>query len=294
MKILLLVNPSSKGGRGIKRLPRLRKLLCKENIEFNEVILSSIDEAFERAKTLDTSLYDAVVAAGGDGTIRAVGEGVLGHEDPHVKMGVLYTGTSPDFCKFHNIPLDLAEAVRSLKKCRIKSVPVLTANGKPFFCSCNPGMGAEVAARANRWRPYWGDFCGTLLALGMSLLKNRRYTFKVNDQIINECNHLLFTRMPYIAGGLKVPVPLLKENEFLLWYLQDVSRSKYLQILPRLYGGKPCGKWQIFSDEVILEAPENAEIPFEYDGDPQGKLPLTIKLSPRRLNLIVPSGELPQ
>ena len=137
MKILMLVNPASHGGRGIKKLPSLRKFLKDENINFQEIILSSSDEAFERAKNLDTALYDAVVAAGGDGTIRAVGAGILEHADPQIKMGVLYTGTSPDFCRFHNIPLDMREAVKTLKKSHTKSVPVLTVNGEPFFCSCN-------------------------------------------------------------------------------------------------------------------------------------------------------------
>ena len=294
MKYLILMNPLSRGKKGKKLWKHFFAELDRQGVERDIFIFSTIDEAFEKAKNLDTSIYQGVIAAGGDGTIRAAAAGVLANPDPEIKFGVLYSGTSPDFCKHYRIPITPAAAVETIVQGKICETPFLTADNDPFFCSCNPGMGAEVAARANRWRPYWGDFCGTLLALGASLLKNRRYTFKVNGQIIKECNHLLFTRMPYIAGGLKVPVPLLKENEFLLWYLQDVSRSRYLQILPRLYRGQPCGKWQIFSDEVILEAPEKAEIPFEYDGDPQGKLPLTIKLSPRRLNLIVPSGELPQ
>ena len=68
MKFLMLINPSSKGGRGVRLLPRYRSELDKRKIDRTEIILSSIDEAFERAENLDSTLYDAVVAVGGDGT----------------------------------------------------------------------------------------------------------------------------------------------------------------------------------------------------------------------------------
>ena len=247
MKILMLINPASRGGRGIRRLPEFRRELDRQLIDREEVLLSSMEEAFEKTAALDSSRYDAAVAVGGDGTIGAVGSGVLAHPDPELKFGVLYTGTSPDFCKFHQIPLRPEKAVRTLACGSTRKIPVLTANGKPFFCSCNPGFGAEVAEKANRLRPHLGDFAGTLAALVSEILKNRRYTFKINGQTIDDCNHLLVSRMPFIASGLKLKIPPLKEDEYLLWYLRGISPLKWLQIIPRLYRQRPCGAWQICS-----------------------------------------------
>lgn len=291
MKLLMLINPSSRGGRGVRLLPRYRSELDKRKIDRTEIILSSIDEAFERAKNLDSTLYDAAVAVGGDGTIRAVGAGLLANPDPALKLGVLYTGTSPDFCRTHNIPLVPDKAITCLAEGFTRQIPVLTANGNPFFCSCNPGMGAEVASRANKLRPFLGDFAGTLTALAGALLKNRRYTFKVNGTLLDDCNHLLITRMPFIASGLKLALPELKEEEYLLWYLQDVSRFKWLQILLKLYRKHPCGSYKIVTGPLIVETPSHGDLPLEYDGDPHGTLPLEIKFAPRRLDLIVPAGE---
>lgn len=291
MKLLMLINPSSRGGRGVRLLPRYRSELDKRKIDRTEIILSSIDEAFERAKNLDSTLYDAAVAVGGDGTIRAVGAGLLANPDPALKLGVLYTGTSPDFCRTHNIPLDPERAVSCLAEGNSRKIPVLTANGEAFFCSCNPGMGAEVASRANKLRPFLGDFAGTLTALAGALLKNRRYTFKVNGTLLDDCNHLLITRMPFIASGLKLALPELKEEEYLLWYLQDVSRFKWLQILLKLYRKQPCGSWKIVTGPLMIESPPHGDLPLEYDGDPHGTLPLEIKFAPRRLDLVVPAGE---
>lgn len=291
MKTLLLINPSSRGGRGKRLLPEFRRELDALAVERTEITLSSIEEAFERARSLDTSCYDTVAAAGGDGTIRAVGAGVLARSDRSPKLGVLYTGTSPDFCRFHKIPLAPAEAVKCLAAKHSTSIPVLTANGNPFFCSCNPGMGAEVAAGANKLRPLLGDTAGTLAALLKALLKKRSFCFKVNGREISCCNHLLITRMPFIASNLKLSLPSLKEEEYLIWYLQNVSLFQWPQILFKLYRQKPCGIQMICSGKTLIETGDRSPCPLEYDGDPQGSLPLEIGFCPKKLDLIVPSGE---
>jgi hypothetical protein len=109
--------------------------------------------------------------------------------------------------------------------------------------------------------------------------------FQLNgNETLPRCNHLLFTRMPYIAGGIKIELPDLKDDEYVLWYLQDLSRLDWLKILPKLYHGNTRGMLKIIRGTTLLECQE--ECPLEFDGDPQGKLPLKIDLSPRKLHLI--------
>ena len=142
-QFLVLANPSSHGGRSGRILPRLRALLPEG--EF--VALKNIEEASRLAR--EATGYEAVVACGGDGTVNAVAHGVLANRDNALKFGVLYTGTSPDFCREHGIPTDAEEAVAVLRTGEVREIPVLTANGDPFFCSMNLGMGVMVAASAN-------------------------------------------------------------------------------------------------------------------------------------------------
>ena len=134
-------------------------------------------------------------------------------------------------------------------------------------------------------RPFFGDGFGTFLALLKALLRNRKWNFTLNGKReLSNCNHLLFTRMPYIAGGIKIDLPDLKDDEFVVWYLQDISRRKWLSILPGLYRGDVQGHLEILKESVRLECPEAC--PVEFDGDPHGSLPLEISFSSRKLNLI--------
>lgn len=289
MKVLLLINPASRGGRGIRLKGAFLRELDKGKILHEERLLSSIEEAFEYARTTGSSAYDALVPMGGDGTVSAVGSGLLANADPDMKMGVLYSGTSPDFCRFYHIPTDPVGAAELLHSGQCRKISVLTANGTPFFCSCNPGMGAEIAAKANRWRPLLGDGPGTLAALLGVLLKNPRYTFTVNGKTLEKCSHLLVTRMPYIAGGLKLVTPPVRDDEYFLWHLQDMNAVKWLKVLFSLYTARPCGTLEKYSSPIRISSDPPCLL--EYDGDPRDTLPVEIKFHPRKLNLIAPQPE---
>ncbi len=277
-RFLVLVNPSSHGGRSGRRLPHLRALLPEG--EF--VILQSIDEARRRAR--EAKGYEAVIACGGDGTINAVAGGVLENPVTSLKFGVIYAGTSPDFCGEHGLSTTAEAAIDVLRKGEVREIPVLTANGVPFFCSMNLGMGAAVAASANRLRPQLGDFLGTLWSVLREVMRGRRYDITVNGETIRGVSHALVTRMSRIAGGLRLALPPLADDEYALWFLRGASRLGCLKCLWKMYRGKPCGEIRILrgSAEISSAVP----VALEYDGDPHGTLPVTISFAPLRLRLM--------
>ena len=282
-RFLVLVNPLSHGGRSVRILPRLRTLLPEGDI----VALKNIEDASRLARKANG--YEAVVACGGDGTINAVAGGVLENSDTSLKFGVIYAGTSPDFCSAHGIPTNAEQAIAVLRNGAVREIPVLTANGEPFFCSMNLGMGAAVAESANRLRPKFGDFIGTLWAVLREVIRGRRYDLKVNGEEIRNVAHALVTRMPRIAGGLKIALPPLGDDEYALWFAKDVSRSGCLRIVWNLYRGKPCGEIRVLRGKTSISS--NVPVALEYDGDPHGSLPVTVDLFQNRLRLVVSQNE---
>lgn len=282
-RFLVLVNPLSHGGRSVRILPRLRALLPEG--EF--VVLKNIEEASRLAR--EAKGYEAVVACGGDGTINAVAGGLLENSDTSLKFGVIYAGTSPDFCRVHGIPTDAEQAVSVLRDGVVREIPVLTANSEPIFCSMNLGMGAAVAASANRLRPKFGDFIGTLWAVLREVIRGRRYDLKVNGEEIRNVAHALVTRMPRIAGGLKIALPPLADDEYALWFAKDVSRFGCFRIVWNLYRGKPCGEIRVLRGKTGISS--DFPLAVEYDGDPHGSLPVSVDLFQNRLRLVVSQNE---
>ncbi|MBO7520735.1 MAG: hypothetical protein J6T16_00660 [Opitutales bacterium] len=286
MKALLLLNPASRGGRGRKLWGEIFKGLENLGVEYDAVELKNIGEAFEAAR--DAEGVGCVAAVGGDGTVNAAAAGVLQNKNRGMKFGVLYAGTSPDFCRFHKIPTGIGEALKVLAKAKTRQIEVLEANGRPFFCSCNLGFGAKIAARANCLRKFFGDKFGTFFAVASCLISLKKWDYEI-DKLgkICACNHLLITKMPYIAGGLKLDIPPLADGQFLIWSVQNLSRMGCLRAVKNLYKGKKCGNFKLLSGPVKISCADRCA--FEFDGDPRGELPLEIKISGRKLNLICES-----
>ena len=282
-RFLVLVNPLSHGGRSGRILSRLRALLPEG--EF--VVLKNIEEASRLAR--EAKGYEAVVACGGDGTINAVAGGVMENSDTSLKFGVIYAGTSPDFCRVHGIPTDAEQAIAVLRNGAVREIPVLAANGAPFLCSMNLGIGAAVAESANRLRPKFGDFLGTLWAVLREVVRGRRYDIKVNGEEIFNVAHAIVTRISRIAGGLKIALPPLSDDEYALWFAKDVSRFGCLRIVWNLYRGKPCGEIRVLRGKTAISS--NVSVALEYDGDPHGSLPVSVDLFQNRLRLVVPQNE---
>lgn len=277
-RFLALVNPLSHGGRCGRRLAKLQALLPEG--EF--VVIGDIAEARRRAR--EASGYETVVACGGDGTVNAVAAGVLENPDPALKFGVIYEGTSPDFCREHGIPTTAEAAVDVLRNGDVREIPVLAANGEPFFCSMNLGMGAAVAVSTNRLRPKLGDFLGTLWSVLREVMRGRRYDIEVNGETICGVAHMLVTRMSRIAGGLKVVIPSLADDEYALWFLRGVSRLGALKCIWKMYRGKVCGEVRVLRGKSAFASA--VPVAVEYDGDPHGKLPTTVSVAPRPLHLM--------
>ena len=102
MRPLLIQNPGSRSGRGRSLWEPWTRGLLEAGVPFNTVVTKAPGHARRLAR--EKVGYDTVVAVGGDGTINEVMDGILTSRRPHRAMGVLYAGTSPDFCRFHGIP----------------------------------------------------------------------------------------------------------------------------------------------------------------------------------------------
>jgi diacylglycerol kinase family enzyme len=96
---------------------------------------------------------DAVVAAGGDGTISAVAAALAGGDMP---LGVLPRGTLNHFARDLGIPRELRAAARVVAAGRVRRVDVGEVNGRIFINNSSigiyPAMVQERDAQRMRWR----------------------------------------------------------------------------------------------------------------------------------------------
>jgi len=100
--IAFIINPMS-GTQNKRRLPKLiNELLDKRQWLENIVFTEHVGHALVLAKQYATMGFDAVVAVGGDGTVREVAEGVAGS---HSALGIIPMGLTNTLARHLGIPL---------------------------------------------------------------------------------------------------------------------------------------------------------------------------------------------
>jgi len=201
--------------------------------------------------------HDPIVAIGGDGTINRVLNALMEHAgrlpagSAAPRLGVLYAGTSPDFCRFHGLPTDPENAVARLRQgesraidvCRSEHCDAQGAIRAAFFASSsNIGLGAGIASRANRLRPRLGDAAGTALASVLTIAGRRpqrvRLLLDGRPREIPALLNLTVGKNPYLAGGLKLDLPASPDDgRLFVFAVCGIGRLGLLAALPRIYSG---------------------------------------------------------
>lgn len=318
MKYFLIFNPTAHQGRSGKSFDKILKLLKAKKLYFDYVATSKKEEAIELASKAAREKWDVVVAAGGDGTISEVTTGILNETNKgnNSKLGVLHIGTSPDFNRYHNIPVKLEDAVTILIKGKTRLIDVgrITYLGSHdgrtsldnldnhknkktayFSSNVNIGLGPQIASKANsRYRKYLGDFAGTLNSTLVSLAKFKAFNLNLKidgqERTFHRLLNLTIGKDPYLASGMRV-FNDIKSDDGRLYALsiQNFSKLSLLSNLWRLYFGnfleyngaylEYCKKVEICSSE---EYPE-----IEFDGDFRGYLPATVEVISKGLEVIV-------
>ena len=118
-------------------------------------------EAVQRAQ----QARGVVVAAGGDGTLNAVAQAVLGSGCAY---GVLPQGTFNYFSRTHGIPSDTAQAMQVLLHASAQPAQVGLVNGRVFLVNASLGLYPKLLEDREGWKQQFGR--SRLVAFGAGLV----------------------------------------------------------------------------------------------------------------------------
>lgn len=320
MKYFFIMNPGSKSGKSKKLFGNIFRILEARKLNYQYEITGSLSDAYAMSKKANESGYDIIVAVGGDGTINQVLNGFYDEDGKRIskaKMGVIYTGTSPDFCKSYGVPLEVEKGINliidvhkvnkirpgkiTMAKSYIEGMEGKSVESLPntetryFACCANIGLGAAVARTANSGvRSVFGDFAGTFAALIKTLFlykaENMRVSFDGILEEISKVHNISIGKTYYIASGIKVKNDVKVEDyRFYSLVIKKLTILKCYDAIKRIYSGKTiengeciafnyCNTVDIWSNNI------NNEV--EFDGDPAGFLPCRITSASDTLDLI--------
>lgn len=293
-KALLIINPQARGvGNPAALCRECRRLLAARGIAGAIGLAPTGPAATVAAQHAARAGIDLVIAAGGDGAINRVAQGLAGTDVP---LGFIPLGTGNSLAfEFGLLPGDLAGACDLIAGGHTRAVDLGVVNGRVFLGIADLGLTAliqgrvrsrakaqlGVAAFANRFlkllpavRPwqYRGTIDGAAVSgrmWGMFLLKGRRQVWR-----------------------LQLDVPGTDDDGLLqVVLLRDCSRKRLIGIARHLLQNLPLTDLP----EVTLRAARQVELqtcppaPWEVDGEVEGGTPVSCHVAPLALRLIVPA-----
>lgn len=147
MRIDVIVNPAAGTARDREPLDDVQRLLAEQghHVAVTETVGQGDAERLAREAVLTGA--DVVVAAGGDGTLNEVLNGVAAADNGLARcaIGILPAGTGNDFARALGIT-DATAAVAALVAGRTRSVDVVSLGDRLFLNASAGGFTAETSA----------------------------------------------------------------------------------------------------------------------------------------------------
>ena len=281
-----------------------RNLLLRRYIQKNlpgTIIATHKDKnhTIETAKNLCQD-SDIIVAAGGDGTIADVIQGILMSERPQdVALGIIPLGSGNAFRISMGIPLNVPKAIKIINEQKTKEIDLIDFGGKvATFGSI--GATAQVLVEKNKFTV--PGFFGHILAARIMLKLSRReqevelidgiddsgdhfdrkvLKLKVFDVFIGKTNHFGY--------GWKVAPEAKIDDGYIDITFFEIDTWKFLLFFPSIYFGTFQKTQKHFKAKKITF--RGKRLPVQYNGELLGKKDvIELKILPRAIKIIRPDN----
>jgi diacylglycerol kinase (ATP) len=166
----LIVNPAAAGGRLGRDWPRLAARLRAVGLDPPVSVTRAPGHASDLAAEAVAAGHDVVVAAGGDGTLCEVLQGL--HAAGRGALAVLPLGTGNDAARMLGLPLALEAAARVVLAGARRRVDLLRAGDRVVLNAVGIGLLGSINVNASTIK--WVRGMGAYLAAGVGTLFNYR------------------------------------------------------------------------------------------------------------------------
>lgn len=285
--ILLIVNPVS-GGLGKADYIRAARNFVSKN-EINLVLYKTTDvDDIEKIRELyDEYKPKRIIIAGGDGTIKLVGDAVATKD---VVFGILPVGSANGLA----VELDLIKTIEENLEIAFYhdylEIDMVVINGKKSLHLSDIGLNAELIKNYKKSRIHgkWGYFLQAFRTL-----LNAQKPFKVkietsSARIDTEARMIVIANAQKYGTGIVInPLGTLNDGKFELVILKKINLGVISKII---MGRMPLGHKNI---EIIstnfATIKTNFPVSFQIDGEYVGtENELTISISPEKMKVAIP------
>ncbi len=283
---LVILNPAARGERAKRLHDRIEALT--QGAVLRSTSRSGEAESLARAATKEG--FEVVVAAGGDGTVNEVVNGIAG---TGTALGLLPLGTMNVFAAELGLPgNDLDRCWRIICEAQTRRVDLPSANGKHFVQLAGVGLDAQAVRETSRaFKRNFGPLSYLISAAQIAARVPPRLLIESKNALTEEGSFVLLGNGRFYGG----PFPFFKQAviDDGLFDVLVFKRLTYLQMIRYLQD-------VIFSSEITspdveyfqttsLRVSSEEAVPVEIDGELVGNCPVEFKIQKRGLHVLAPA-----
>jgi diacylglycerol kinase (ATP) len=299
--LVVIANPRAGRGKVGTHLPEIERILTDADLSYRIARTTHPGHATELARDALARGERYLVAAGGDGTVHEVVNGMIDGGQPvaaDAVLGVIAAGSGCDFVRSFGLPGDTLQAARHLPGDQVRPVDVgqvtFTAGSaeltRYFPNIAEAGLGGAVAARAARLPArlgparYLAGFWLTLPGFRPAAVRldadGQAYQWRAHNIVVANCR--------FYGGGMQIS-PKSEPDDGALDVLVMVGpKSDAFTALPKIYRGAHLPHRNI-AELRVSRIRIDADPPFliEADGEALGTTPATFEIIPAPIRLKV-------
>jgi YegS/Rv2252/BmrU family lipid kinase len=278
----IILNPTAGNGNGLRLLPQIEQLFTKYKLSYDLVRTEKIGHGIELTRQAVRDGYKAILAAGGDGTVNEVINGLMQCKLEGLALpplGVLSVGRGNDFAGSMGIPAELEAGVQALVNDHRRTIDIgrvmggIYPEGRYFGNCVGVGFDAITTIEVHKL-PRWGGFFGFLVAVLKTVFlynKAPMATTVYDEKTLTQRSLLISIMNGRRLGGSFQMAPNSKPDDglFDLCIAEQMSSFKVIMMIPHFTRGDQATQPSIKTGQAahIAITALDGPLPAQTDGE---------------------------
>ena len=294
----IILNPFAGKGKAFKSVRAIEHYFTKFNMPYELVLTDCSRQAIDFAHEAVIEGVENIIAAGGDGTINEVVNGIMKSGYPeNVNLGIIPIGGGNDFAKNLDLPHKLPDIIEVINQHHVQQVDIGVVEDYYFINTLGVGFDAQVAISyiKNKWL---NGFPGYMYAVMKALIRKESYyvTVTINGETFTQDALFVTVGNGICCGGrfYLTPDAKIDDEEFDFCIIDKLSRRKILKFIPKAVKGThtELSAAHLYKGrEILIES--QRDLPLYLDGEIppiKDKKNIYVKILPHRIQLIMPES----
>ena len=294
LKLLIIFNPNAAYGRSLRKLADIEAKFASLGIRTTFMPTTHPGHGTELVSNAELSGFDGLVAAGGDGTVFEVLNGLYTHpRSARLPLGLLPIGTGNAFSRELGLqPGAWSDAIDILKHGHTRQVDVASVKSADksyyFLNIVLMGFSVDASLTAKKLK-FLGETSYTLATLWQVLkLKSYPLEMEIDGKAVKSDNVFIAISNSRYTGThfLIAPDATIDDGLLDVTILRKLKRSRLLKLFPTIYSGRHVEYEEISTHKatsINISSPEAMLL--GPDGEFRGHSPAEIRCLHRDLTI---------